>query len=421
MFTFSELSFIALLGAVLPTAVLADDWPSWRGPNRDGHSKETGILKSWEGSPPKLLWMTEGMGSGYSSVSVSKGVIYTTGNFDGGQGVIAVRVKDGEVLWTEKITDAVPEHSSSGARSVPSIDGEHLYVTTSDGGIACLTTGGTVKWQKDFKEWEGKMMSQWGFSESPLVDGDLVVCTPGGPSAAMVALDKKTGRTKWKCRVPDIGPKGKDGAGYSSIVISTAGGVRQYVQMTGRGVIGVRAKDGRFLWGYNKIANGTANIPSPVVAGEHIFCSTGYGTGAALLRLRKKGTFGVEAEEVYFLRANKLQNHHGGMILHNGYIYCGHGSNDGKPICIDVETGEVQWGPEKSPGNGSAGITYADGHFIYRWQSGHVGLVEATEEGFKLKGSFMPDYQRKESWSHPVISGGKLYLREQDKLMCYGL
>ncbi len=221
--------------------------------------------------------------------------------------------------------------------------------------------------------------------------------------------------------MPEIGNKGRDGAGYGSVVMTNAAGVKQYVQMTGRGVIGVRASDGKFLWGYNKVANGTANIPSPVVAGEHIFCSTGYGTGAALLRLRKKGLAEVEAEEVYFLKPKDLQNHHGGMVLHNGYIYCGHGHNDGRPICIDIETGEAAWGPEKGPGNGSAGVVYADGHLVFRYQSGHVGLIEATETGYKLKGSFMPEHKEKESWAHPVISGGRLYLREQDKLMCYQL
>jgi hypothetical protein len=227
---------------------------------------------------------------------------------------------------------------------------------------------------------------------------------------------------KWKTEVPeDLGNNGGDGAGYGSIVISKAAGVKQYVQMAGRGVIGVRAADGKFLWNYNAVANGTANIPTPVVAGEHIFCSTGYGTGSALLKLKKGGETGVEAEEVYFMKPKDLQNHHGGMILHDGYISCGHGHNDGKPICVELKSGEVKWGPAKSVGNGSAAVLYVDGHLIFRYQSGHVALVEATPAGYKLKGSFMPEHQERESWAHPVVSGGKLFLREQDKLMCYEL
>lgn len=260
-------------------------------------------------------------------------------------------------------------------------------------------------------------MSGWGFSESPLIDGDHVIITPGGKDAFMVALDKKTGATKWKTRITeDLGKKGKDGAGYGSIVISKAGDVKQYVQMTGRGVMGVRAKDGKFLWCYNPVANSTANISTPVVAGDHIFCSTGYGTGSALLKLD-----GKSAEEVYFLKPKTLQNHHGGMVLVDGHIYCGHRHNGGEPICIDIKTGEVKWGPEKGAGHGSACVLYVDGHLIYRYESGHVALVKATPEGYQLKGSFMPAHKEKESWAHPVVSDGKLYLREQNRLMCYEL
>lgn len=407
------------IAALLLSSLLlhAKDWPQWRGPDRTGLSSEKGIIKDWDKSPPKLLWNVEGAGKGFSSVSIADGVIYTSGNFEGGQGVSAFSTKDGKLLWQTPVTDHVPEHGYGGARSVPSVDGDHLYVTTSNGVIACLSTGGKVIWSKDFKkEWNGKMMSGWGFSESPLVDGDSVICTPGGDDAFMVSLDKKTGATKWKTKIGDLGKRGKDGAGYGSIVISNGGGVKQYVQMTGRGVIGVRANDGQFLWNYNPVANDTANIPTPVVDGDFVFCSTGYGTGSALLKLD-----GKTAEEVYFLKPKTLQNHHGGMVLVDGYIYCAHKHNGGDPICVEMKTGEVKWGPEKGAGHGSAAVTYVDGHLIYRYQSGHVALVEANPKAYKLKGSFMPAHQEAESWSHPVVVDGKLYLREQNRLMCYQL
>jgi outer membrane protein assembly factor BamB len=418
-------TFLALstLG-VLATAATAKDWPQWRGPDRTGLSAETGIIKSWQDSPPKLLWNVEGTGNGYSSVSIAEGVLYTSGNFKGdkkGQGVSAFSIKQGKLLWQTTVTDFVPEHGYQGARSAPTVDGDRLYITTSNGVIACLSTEGQLLWSKDFKkEWEGKMMSGWGFSESPLVDGDRVVCTPGADEAFMVSLDKRTGTTKWKTELGEVGKKGKDGAGYGSIVISNGGGVKQYVQMTGRGVIGVRAKDGHFLWNYNSVANSTANIPTPVIDGNYVFCSTGYGTGSALLKLVSKGT-GAIAEEVYFLKPKTLQNHHGGMVLVDGHIYCGHKHNGGDPICIEMKSGDVKWGPEKGPGNGSASVTYVDGHLIYRYQSGHLALVKATPAGYELKGSFMPAHQEKESWAHPVVSDGKLYLREQNRLMCYEL
>jgi outer membrane protein assembly factor BamB len=233
-----------------------------------------------------------------------------------------------------------------------------------------------------------------------------------------VALNKQTGEEVWRAKMPKIGDKGKDGAGYSSIVISNGAGVKQYVQLVGRGVISVRASDGKFLWGYNPVANGVANIPTPLIKDDYVFCSTGYGTGSALLQLSKEGD-GVKAEEKYFLDAKTLQNHHGGMVLLDGHVYCGHAHNEGFPICVELESGKVVWGGKRGAGKGSAGVTYADGNFIFRYQSGDVALVGATTEGYQLKGTFKPAHIQGPSWAHPVVAGGKLYLREQDKLMCY--
>lgn len=399
----------------------ANDWPQFRGPERNGKSAETGIIKSWEQQAPKLLWMGEGMGGGYGGVAVAGGTVYTTGDLKDGQGVVAVNAKDGKVLWSAALTEGAPKHGYEGARCTPTVVGDKLWVTTSNGMIACLSTDGKVLWKKDFKtEWGGRMMSGWGFSESVLVDGQAAVCTPGGPDAMMVALDKDSGKEIWKCKVPEYGKNGKDGAGYGSAVISTGAGVKHYVQMTGRGVIGVRASDGKFLWGYDHAVNNVANISMPLVIGDHVFCSTAYGAGSGLLKLVKDGD-GVKAEEVYFLKADKLQNHHGGMVLVDGYLYCGHKQNGGDPVCIDIKTGNPKWGPEKGLGKGSAAVTYADGHLIFRYQDGLVALVEATPEKFVVKGTFKPEFQQKESWSYPVVSGGRLYLREQDKLMCYQL
>ena len=397
------------------------DWPQFRGPNRDGKSAETGIIKSWETKAPTLLWMGEGMGNGYAAPAVVGDRVYSTGDLKDGQGVVALNAKDGKVLWTTVLTEGPPKHGFEGSRCTPTVVGELLWVTTSNGAIACLTTDGKVVWKKDFaKEWGGKMMSGWGFAESVLIDGNAAVCTPGGPDAMMVALDKATGKELWKSKVPEFGTKGKNGAGYSSIVISQAAGVKQYVQMTGRGVIGVRAADGKFLWGYENTANGTANISSPVIAGDYVFSSSAYGAGAGLVKLEKDGD-GVKATEVYFLKPDVLQNHHGGMVLVDGYIYCGHKQNGGDLICIDIKTGKPMWGPEKGPGKGSAAVTYVDGHLLFRYQDGLLVLVEATPKEFKMKGSFKPEFQERESWSYPVVAGGRLYLREQDKMMCYQL
>jgi outer membrane protein assembly factor BamB len=234
----------------------------------------------------------------------------------------------------------------------------------------------------------------------------------------MAALDKKTGAVLWTTPMPPVQGKGKDGAGYSSIVISNAAGVKHYVQLAGRGLIGVHAETGKLLWGYNKIANDTANIPTPIVFRDYVFCSTGYQTGAAFLKLSRSGT-GVTAQEVYFVPHDKLQVHHGCMILHGAYIYCGHGNNQGFPVCWDLKANRAAWGPLRGPGSGSAAVTYADGHIYYRFENGIMALVEANPQEYRLKGTFRIATVNGKSWPHPVISDGKLYLRDEDNLHCY--
>jgi outer membrane protein assembly factor BamB len=407
--------------APVRTAKSQAEWPQWRGPNRDGISTDYGLLKDWTSHPPKLLWTADGMGGGYASVCVAGGRVYTTGNQSSGQAVICLDAANGKVVWSKNITDIVPKHSYEGSRCTPSIDGDWLYAIASSGKIACLkTANGSEVWSKDFKaEWSGRMMSGWGFSESPLVDGDWVLCTPGSADAMIVALDKPTGKEVWKTKMPPSAG-GKGGAGYSSIVISNACGVKQYVQLIGQGVIGVRASDGKFLWGYDGIANKTANIPTPIISGEYVFASTGYGAGAALLKLVKDGD-GIKCEEQYFLPGDKAQNHHGQMVLKDGYVYFGHKHGQGFPICIELATGKIVWGgSQRGPGNGSAAICYADGNLVFRYQSGEVALIEATPAGYHLKGSFKPKYVGNDPcWAQPVVIGGRMYLRDQDKLMCY--
>lgn len=396
------------------------DWPQWRGPDRKNIAPDQGIGTDWKEKPPKLLWTAEGTGNGYSSLSIKQGKIFTTGNFSDGQGVVALDAVDGKIVWKKSLTEKNPKHGYDGARCTPTLDGDRLYVVTSNGQIACLKTAdGEVVWTRDFKDWNGKMMSGWGFSESPLVDGDRVVCTPGGPDALLVALDKTTGKDVWASKPEGLGEAGKDGAGYSSIVVSNGAGVKQYVTVVGRGAVGVRAADGKFLWSYNKVANGTANIPTALVDGDQVFVSTGYKCGSGLVKLSRDGD-GVKAEEAYFKKGEELQNHHGGMILLGGYIYLGNGHNNGFPACVKLDSGEIVWGGKlRGPGQGSAAVACVDKHLVFRYESGEVALIEATPEEYRLKGSFKPDYQEGKSWAQPVIVGGKMYLREQNKLMCY--
>ncbi|HEV3025875.1 MAG TPA: PQQ-binding-like beta-propeller repeat protein [Pirellulales bacterium] len=393
------------------------DWPQWRGPNRDGVSTETGLLDHWPEKGPPLAWQAKGLGGGYSSVAVADGSIFTMGKRDGKECLIALSAKDGVVLW------ATPLGGASDPNGTPTVDGERVYAVGLQGDLVCAeTANGRIVWQKNYgRDFGGQMMSGWGYSESPLVDGDKLICTPGAGNAILTALDKRTGNVLWKAAWPGtVGDRGKDGAGYSSVVVSQGAGVRQYVQLIGRGLIGVSATDGRVLWTYNRVANGTANIPTPIVKGDFVFCSSGYGTGAALLKLVKDGS-GVKAEEQYFLEASKLQNHHGGMVLVGNHVYCGHGHNEGFPLCLEMLTGKIAWEPGRGPGSASAAITCADGHLYFRYQNGVLALIEAKPDMYVLKGSFQIPVVNGNSWPHPVVAGGRLYLRDQDALLCYDI
>tara|TARA_R110002049_G_scaffold285698_4_gene467118 strand:+ start:296893 stop:298170 length:1278 start_codon:yes stop_codon:yes gene_type:complete len=418
----------ALLLFTIGTSVFAEDWTQWRGADRANRSNESGLFESWGPDGPELAWMAEGIGSGYASVSVSGDRAYTSGNFEDNQSVVAIDTGTGQLVWKQAITDGPPDHRYDGSRTTPTIDGDRLYAVASDGKIACLNADdGTIRWSRDFKDWGGTMMSGWGFSESPLVDGNQVVCTPGGPDGMIVALDKMTGDEIWATKLPQFEEKEglngkplKDGAGYSSPIISNGGGTKQYIQLVGRGLIGVRADDGELLWMYDRVANGTANIPTALVDGDHVFTSTGYNTGSALLKLVAEGE-GVEAKEVYWLESKQLQNKHGGMTLVDGHIYCGHGNGTGLPICVNFQTGEIAWGPERADGKGETSLVYADGHIIFRREDGTVLLTKATPQSMEVVSTFKPAYQEGKTWAHPVIADGKLYLREQGKLMCYKL
>ncbi len=412
-----------LLTAAQPNRASAGigDWPQWRGPARNGISPDTGLLKAWGANGPALAWKASGLGSGFSSLAVTGGKIITMGDRRDEQFVTALSQADGKQLWTSKI-GAAWHDEFGGPRGTPTVDGDLLYAIGTEGDLVCLEAAtGKERWRRSLpRDFGGKMMSQWKFSEPPLVDGDKVLFTPGGKNAGMVALNKKTGAEIWRSTVPDLGSKGSDGAAYSGIVISEGAGVRQYVQLMGRGVVGIRASDGKFLWGYNRVANDVANIPTPVVRGDYVFTSTGYQTGAALLKLSKTSD-GVKAEEVYFLDSRVFQNHHGGFVLIGDYIYAGHGHNRGFPICIEFMTGKVVWGGDiRNGGTGSAAVTFADGNLYFRYQNGTMKLIEATSAGYKEKGSFeIPGANL--SWSHPVVIGGKLYLREQDHLYVYNV
>lgn len=413
-------SYLFALFVAAPIVVSADtnspSWSQFRGPNRDGVSMEKGLLQEWPQDGPKMLWQAKGVGAGLGSVSIGHGKIFAAGRRKEGQCITALDLATQKELWFTPISV-----KGDGPNTTPTFDGERVYAVSKDGKLLCCDAEtGKELWRKDYvADFGGKMMSGWGYSESPLVDGDAVIVVPGAQDAMMVALNKKTGDVLWKAAMPaDPGKKGKDGAGYSGAVISTGAGVKQYLTLAGRGLVSVRAGDGKTLWTYNPVANGTANIPTPLAWDDYVFTSSGYGTGAALLHLKKDGD-NVVAEEQYFLKASEFQNHHGGMVRIGDYIYAGKGHNNGLPVCLEWKTGKIVWEQSDRPGRESAAVIAADGDLYFRWQDGTMGLIEASPSGYKLKGAFKLPVVKGPSWPHPAISDKKLYVRVDDQLLCY--
>jgi outer membrane protein assembly factor BamB len=398
-------------------ARVATNWPQWRGPNRDDVASDKGLLQSWPESGPPLVWTAPGLGDGYSSVVIDKGRIYTTGERKDGVFLICLNDANGRELWSKRIGAAWHD---GGARSTPATDGELVYALTPDGDLVCASTAdGAIVWQKNLKkDFGGRMMSGWGYSESPLIDGQLIVCTPGADQAALVALDRKNGQSIWSAKIENCG-----GAGYSSIVKSSAAGVEQFITVLGKtgGLVGVRASDGKLLWQHAEVAGGTANIPTPIVHGDFVFYTTGYEDGgSALLKIVRHGSeFAIE--EIWQKKANELRNHHGGVVLVGDYLYGGHGQNQGFPFCVRFETGESLWPIKRGPGTGSAAVTYADRRLYFRYQDGTMALIDADPKECKVVSTFKIPEGKQPSWSHPVVAGGRLYLRDKDRLLCFNI
>ena len=386
----------------------AGDWPGWRGPDRNGLSTETGLAKQWPPAGPPVVWKITGLGTGYSAPSIANGKIFLMGTVGKQEHVIALDAKDGKKIWSTPI--GILAGGYPGPRCTPTIDGDWLYALSSDGKLVRASVNdGKVIWKKDLKADFGGKHGSWAYAESPLIDGDVLVCTPGGVAATMVALKKHTGDVIWKASTKGL--TGKYGsAGYSSALAVNINGTKQYVQFLSGGVVGVDANTGKVLWNYNAPANGTANISTPVVSGNLVFAATDYGTGGGLARITNEG-----AKEVVFLK--EMRNHHGGMILVGDYLY---GANNNALLCIEFKTGKIRWTAKGSVGKGS--VAYADGMLIHRNERGVMALVDASPAGYKEHGRFtQPDRSEVNAWTHPVIAGGKLYVRDWDILLCYNL
>lgn len=408
---FSYLSAIVLTSALaaLATNAFAADWPQFRGPARDEVSKETGLLQAWPKEGPPLAWQAKGLGAGFSSVSVVGGKIFTAGDLGDASYVVALKESDGTQIWKSRLGAPGGGSGYPGTRATPTVDGETLYMLGQHGDlVAYAVADGKELWRKDLnKDFAGRMMSGWGNSESPLIEGDKLLCTPGGKGGTVLALNKKTGEPLWRSK------ELTDSAAYSSLVAADIGGVRQVVVLTDRSVAGVAVADGKLLWRQERSGE-TAVAPTPVVRDNLIYVTSGYGAGCNLIRVSVANNQ-FSAEEVYASKA--MSNHHGGVLLVGDCIY-GFAESKGW-TCQDLKTGDVKWKDKELLGKGT--LTCADGRFYLREENaGTLVLLEATPDAHTERGRFaQPQRTNKNAWAHLVIANGKLYVRDQDVLLCY--
>jgi len=379
---------------------VGSDWPQWRGPNRDGISKETGLLKQWSAGGPPLVWKATGAGGGYSSFSIANGRLYTMGLRGDREYIIAFNVANGKEVWATPHGSAFRNDRGDGPRGTPTVDGDRLYALGGSGDLSCLDaqTGRTI-WTMNVLSKFGGSNTKWGISESPLVMGEKVLVNAGGPGASIVALKKTDGSLIWKSQ--------SDEAGYSSAIPVEVGGVTQVVFFTGIRALGLDLRDGRLLWEYARPSNDVANVATPVARGNRVFISSDYGTGAGMVEIKADG----KAQEVYFTK--DMRNHHSSSVLVGDHLY---GFSGSILTAMRFDTGEIAW-RDRSVGKGS--LVYADGHLYCFSENGVVGLVEATPAAYREKGRFQVQQGSLPTWTHPVVAGGRLYLRDQDTIYAF--
>ena len=391
----------------------AADWPQWRGPQRTGISTETGLLQEWPPAGPRLLWRVNNLGAGFSTPSVVGDRVYLLSNEGlANEYVRALNASDGKQAWSTrlgKVGNPDQQPAYPGARSTPTIEGDALYALGSDGDLVALALGtGQVRWKKNLRTDFGGEPGMWAYSESPLLDGDALVVTPGGRTS-LVALNKKTGAVIWRSVVP-----GGEPAGYASIAVAETGGVKQYVTFLQKGVVGVDARTGAFLWRDDRTAEGSAaNIPTPVVSGGNVYNATSQGGGALVKLAVAAGK--VTAQPAYHER--RLPGSNGGSIVIGGYLY---GTNATGLLCVEFTSGAVKW---QERGIGTAALAYADGRLYLHGENGDVALVEPTPAGYRERGRFTPtgapDRGQAKAWPHPVVANGRLYVHDLGTMWSY--
>ncbi len=440
--------FLIILFFAVGLGLSADDWPQWRGPERDGISRETGLLQAWPSAGPKRVWLSRDIGLGYSAPVVAKGRLFIMGTEGGKEKLFAKEAKSGKTLWTAALGGVLSNNWGDGPRGAATVDGDRVFALGAKGGLICANAkDGKVHWRVELVKDLGGKVPNWGYTESVLVDGGHVICTPGGKRAVaavlytaaddtdtatdgvqlpngksvgdvktaavpavgtLAAIDKETGEVIWRSG------DWTDGAQYTSVLPAVFNGQRQFVQLTQKTLAGVSARDGSILW-RNEWRGRTAVIPTPIIDGKQVYISSGYGAGCRKITVGA----GHKVTEDYINR--NMKNHHGGVLLLDGHLY---GYSDGRGwTCQDFETGEVVWDSKKL---GKGCVFYADNRlYCLEESSGTVVLAEAGTSGWKERGRFKIDPQtelRKSSgriWTHPVVANGVMYLRDQELLFAF--
>lgn len=380
-------------------------WPRFHGPDGANKSADTGLLKKWPDGGPKLIWTAEGIGHGFSSVTIADGLIYTDGNLDGKTVVTALDL-DGKLQW-QKPNGKAWTGSHKGTRGTPTYDEGRLYHESPLGELVAMDakTGKKVWGFNILEKFKGKNIA-WALAESVLIDGEHLICCPGGRDGSVVALDKKTGETVWAA--PGTG----QATSYASPALVVHEGRRMVLTMNAEALLAVDADTGALLLQYPHKTEYDVNALMPVYHDGCIFISSGYGSGSELVRLTADGDK-VAAQRVW--KQKQLDNHHGGVILLDGYIYGS--SSRGKWICLDWKTGDVKY---STAGVGKGSVTFADGMLYTFSENRKMGLVRPGPDAHEVVSQFMvPSGGPGKSWAHPVVCGGRLYLRHSDKLYAY--
>jgi len=375
----------------------------WRGAARDGVYPGERLLKTWPAQGPKAVWSAQALGKGYSSPAVTADRVYVTGLVRG-EGILFAYDHSGKRVWQASYG---PEWagSSPGARTTPTVVGDKIYLESAMGQLVCMGTDGKMIWSVNLMSEFGARNIDWGMTESPLVDGDRVFCTPGGPDVLIAALDRQTGKTIWKIR------GNGETSGYCSPCLIVHKGRRLLLTMTADAVVGIDPDAGKLLWRQSHVTEYSVNANTALYADGKIYTVSGYGTGGQLFELTADG-MGIKR----LWAQSALDSQMGAAVLVDGFIY-GSGHNRRGWQCLDWKTGTVQY-TARELGNKGAVITAGGMLYLYS-ESGDVALVRPDPLKFSVVSSFRIKAGSGEHWAHPVIARGRLYIRHGEVLMVY--